>query len=536
MNYLNYLDWIVIGLYFTILLGIILWSIKRKNRTSADYFLAGREIGWFVVGASIFASNIGSEHLVGLAGAGAATGMVMGHWELHAWVILLLGWVFVPFYIRSGVFTMPEFLERRYDSRSRWFLSIISLVGYVFTKVSVTVFAGAIVFETLMGLNFWTGALLVLLITGLYTIIGGMRSVVYTEAMQTIVLLMGSFVLLALGLIKIGGWNNLHTIAGSDHFNMWKKLSDPNFPWLGIALGTPIIGFWYFCTDQYIVQRTLAARSITQARRGTIFGAYLKLTVVFIFMVPGLIAYALAKTGQIDLTSSNAAFPTLVLTLLPAGLRGLMAASLLAALMSSLAAVFNSCSTLFTVDVYKKLKPESTEKHLITVGRIATIVVTILGVAWIPFMKIISDQLYKYLQSVQSYLAPPIAAVFLLGIFSKRINATGSIAALASGFVLGMLRLFLELNKDKLGGILFQIANLNFLYFCFSLFAVSILIMIIVSLLTGKPDQLKIKGLTYNTLSAETKAETKKSWNRWDFVHTVIIIAIIVSILIYFTG
>jgi len=535
MQGLQSLDWVFIALYFAVLFGIAWWVIRQKQRNTADYFLAGRHVAWFVIGASIFASNIGSEHIVGLAGTAAKSGVAMGHYELHAWCILLLGWVFVPFYTRSKVFTMPEFLEMRYSPKARWFLSLISLVAYVLTKVSVTVYAGAVVFQTLMGIKFWTGALIIVILTGIYTIVGGLRAVVYTESLQAIVLIIGSITVTIVGLTKIGGWDNLVSVAGSQHFNLFLPLDHPDFPWLGMVLAPPIVGIWYWCTDQYIVQRTLAAKNETQGRRGTIFAAFLKLLPFFIFIIPGVIAYALAKTGQLDLPTSDQAFPTMVKALLPPGFRGLVVGGLLAALMSSLAAVFNSCSTLFTMDIYKKIRPDSSEKTLVFVGRIATGVVVVCGILWIPLMKFISGELYHYLQSVQSYLAPPIAAVFLLGLFWKRINSAGALTTLIGGFIIGMLRLVAELFKEHLSGWLYTFADINFLYFCVYLFLVCIAVMIVVSLFTQRPTYEKIQGLTYGTTVAEDKATTRASWNMKDVILSLIILAIIALVLIYFS-
>ncbi len=529
------LDWVVIGLYFAVILGIALWVLRQKQDTPTDYFLAGRNVGWFVIGASILASNIGSEHIVGLAGTAAKTGVVMGHYELHSWCVLLLGWVFVPFYMRSMVFTMPEFLEKRYSPLARWFLSVITLFGYIITKVSVTVYAGAVVFQVLMGIDFWTGALIIVVITGIYTILGGLRAVVYTESLQAIVLIAGSITVTIMGLIKIGGWSNLLAVAGSGHFNMFLPANHPEFPWTGMVFAPPIIGIWYWCTDQYIVQRTLAARNETQARRGSIFAAYLKILPFFIFLIPGIIAYALAKSGQLDLPEADQAFPAMVKALLPAGLRGLVAGGLLAALMSSLAAVFNSCSTLFTMDIYTKLRPDSSEKTLVLVGRIATGVVVILGILWIPMMKNISGELYHYLQSVQAYIAPPITAVFLLGLFWKRINAPGALTALIGGFVVGMLRLVAELNKEALSGWLYVFADIVFLHFAIFLFLGCIAAMIIVSLLTAEPSYEKIQGLTYATTVTADKEKSRASWNYKDVIHSVVIITIIALVLLYFS-
>jgi SSS family solute:Na+ symporter len=535
MEGLQPLDWIVVALYFSVIFGIAWWVIRQKQATTTEYFLAGRHVGWFVIGAAIFASNIGSEHIVGLAGTAAKTGVAMGHYELHAWCILLMGWVFVPFYMRSKVFTMPEFLEMRYSPSARWFLSIISLIAYILTKVSVTVYAGAVVFQTLMGVEFWTGALITVILTGIYTILGGLKAVVYTESLQAIVLLLGSITVTIVGLIKIGGWNNLISIAGSDHFNLFLPLDHPEFPWLGMVLAPPIVGIWYWCTDQCIIQRVLAARGETQGRRGSIFASYLKLFPFFIFFIPGITAYALVKTGQLDLGSSDQAFPALVKALLPVGLRGLVVGGLLAALMSSLAAVFNSCSTLFTMDIYKKIRPDTPEKKLVLVGRIATGVVVVSGILWIPFMKYISGELYHYLQSVQSYIAPPITAVFLLGIFWKRINSRGAIATLIGGFVIGMLRLVAELNKDHLEGILYTFADVNFLYFCFYLFVVCIAAMVIISFLTKEPSYEKIQGLTYGTTVVEDRKASRASWNKRDVMLSLVVLIIIALVMIYFS-
>ncbi len=529
------LDWIVVGIYFLVLLGIAAWVMRQKTESTTDYFLAGRHVGWFVIGASIFASNIGSEHIVGLAGTAANSGMVMGHYELHSWLVLLLGWVFVPFYMRSRVFTMPEFLELRYSPAARWFLSLTTLIAYVLTKISVTIYAGAVVFQALMGVDFWTGALIVVLLTGVYTVIGGLRAVVYTEALQAMVLIAGSVTVTVAGLVQIGGWSGLVEAVGATHFNMFLPADHPEFPWTGMVFAPPIIGLWYWCTDQYIVQRALTAEDETAARRGTIFAAYLKLLPFFIFMIPGVIAFALANSGRLELAEADQAFPTLVVALLPAGFRGLVAGGLLAALMSSLAAVFNSSSTLFTIDIYQKLRPDSSEKTLVLVGRVATGVLVILGVLWIPLLQSLSGQLYTYLQSVQAYIAPPIAAVFFFGLFWKRINATGAIAALAGGFVLGMGRLVAEINSQYLSGWLLTYAEINFLHFAIFLFLACIGMLVIGSLITPPPSDEQLRGLTYATTRAADRERSRGSWNSWDVVHSVVIVAIILMILLYFS-
>ncbi len=535
MQVFTVLDWITLVLFF-IGLGYIIWSvINQKQDSPEQYFLAGRNLGWFVIGASIFASNIGSEHIVGLAGTAANSGMVMGHYELHSWIILLLGWFFVPFYLRSTVFTMPEFLEKRFSESSRWILTIITLVSYVLTKVSVTVYAGAVVFETLMGIEFWSGALLIVIITGCYTILGGLKAVIYTDALQAMVLIIGSITISVIGLMKIGGWSNLVSAVEPTHFNMFLPADHPDFPWIGMVFAPPIIGIWYWCTDQYIVQRVLSAKNVTEARKGTIFAGYLKLLPIFMFFIPGLIAYAMTKTGQLSYASSDQVFPTLVRELLPSGIRGLVAGGLLAALMSSLSSVFNSCSTLFTMDIYKKLYPETGEKKLVLVGRIATAIVVLSGIMWIPFIKVVSGAgLYTYLQSVQAYIAPPIASVFLLGLFWSRINANGALAALLGGFIAGMVRLGLEIKKSTLmaDGIWYKIADLNFLYFAIFSFLTCVVVLISVSMLTPPPDASKINGLTYDTSKIDNE---ENSDLKSDKINSYVILAILALILLYFS-
>lgn len=535
MKVFTTLDWITLILFF-IGLGYIIWRvINQKQDSPEQYFLAGRNLGWFVIGASIFASNIGSEHIVGLAGTAANSGMVMGHYELHSWIILLLGWFFVPLYLNSTVFTMPEFLEKRFSESSRWILTIITLVSYVLTKVSVTVYAGAVVFETLMGIEFWSGALLIVLITGCYTILGGLRAVIYTDALQAMVLIVGSITISVIGLLKIGGWGNLVSVVEPTHFNMFLPSDHPDFPWIGMVFAPPIIGVWYWCTDQYIVQRVLSAKNVSEARKGTIFAGYLKLLPIFMFFIPGLIAYAMTKTGQLSYGSSDQVFPTLVRELLPSGIRGLVAGGLLAALMSSLSSVFNSCSTLFTMDIYKKLYPETDEKKLVFVGRIATGIVVLSGILWIPFIKVVSGAgLYTYLQSVQAYIAPPIASVFLLGLFWSRINASGALAALVGGFIAGMIRLGLEIKKSTLtvDGIWYQIADLNFLYFAIFSFLTCVVVLIAVSMLTPPPNLEKINGLTYDTSKKNIEGNDHP---KSDKINSYIILAILALILIYFS-
>jgi SSS family solute:Na+ symporter len=546
------LDWIVLGIFCLGLVGIIIWVVRQKDETSEDYFLAGRDATWLAIGSSIFASNIGSEHLVGLAGAGASSGMAMAHWEMHGWLILILGWFFVPFYARSGVFTMPEFLEKRYNKGSRSVLSIISLVSYVFTKVAVTVYAGGIVFKQVFGIEsmfgidfFWISAVGLVVLTGIYTTLGGMKAVLWTSVLQTPILLVGSLSILVIGLIKLGGWNEMMEIcravpvnsAGNTMTDLMRSATDPEYPWTGVILGSAIIGFWYWCTDQFIVQRVLSGRNQKESRRGAILGAAFKLSPVFIFLIPGMIAYSLNAKGMINLTDNDAAFSVLVKELLPLGFKGLVVGGILAALMSSLASLFNSSATLFTVDFYLKYRPQALEKELVKVGRIATVVVVVLGILWIPVMRGLGKVLYAYLQDVQSLLAPGIAAVFLLGVVSRKTTPMAGLIGLISGFVLGMTRLALKIFASGIStdSIIYKtFLAPNWLHYEIVLFFLVIGIMIVTSMVTKQADQVAIKGLYYGSATAEEKAVTRASYNNWDLLFSGIIIAVIIGFYIYF--
>ena len=555
------LDYIVIGLFAIALIGIIVWVFKQKQDSSGDYFLAGRDATWLAIGASIFASNIGSEHLIGLAGAGASSGMAMAHWEIQGWMILILGWVFVPFYERSMVLTMPEFLEKRYNKESRTILSLISLVSYVLTKVAVTVYAGGLVFKEVFGIQelwgidfFWIAAIGLVVLTALYTVVGGMKSVLYTSVLQTPILLLGSLVILVLGLKAVGGWDQVLAACsltpaneyGDTMVNLIRDNRDPDFPWLGALIGSSIIGFWYWCTDQFIVQRVLSGKNEQQARRGTIFGAYLKLTPVFLFLIPGMIAFAMQKNGVMingvpfTMSTADAAFPSLVAQLLPAGFKGLVVCGILAALMSSLASLFNSSAMLFTIDFYKKYKPEASEKTLLYVGRLATVVVVVLGILWIPVMKSVGSVLYNYLQDVQSVLAPGIAAAFLLGILSKRTTPLGGMWGLIIGFIIGITRLGAKVYYTTAGvdagdswfkGLFF---DTNWLFFCGSMLVFCLAAIAIISKFTPAAPAEQIQGLTFGSSTPEQRAATRASWNKWDVIHSCIILMITAAFYIYF--
>ena len=584
MQGLETLDWVVIALYFLLIAGLAIWVMSQKQNNTEEYFLAGRNLGWFIIGASIFASNIGSEHLVGLSGSGATDGVALAHYELHAWCLLVLGWIMVPFYMRSKVFTMPEFLEKRYSPQARTILSIISLVAYVLTKIAVGIFAGGIVFSVLLpdvellGMTpFWFGSILVIILTGIYSIIGGFKAVAYTEALQTVILVIGSLLLTIYGLDALGGWGKLREIAGSEMFNLWKPMVpagvestwapvreegrmawyfNDNYPWLGMLFCAPIIGLWYWCTDQYIVQRTLGAASETEARRGSIFAAFLKLLPVFIFIIPGLITYALAKSGTNPamqqvlfdengvLIRENAqqAFPMLVVNDLPVGVRGIVVAGLLAALMSSLAGVFNACSTLFTMDFYSRFRPNASQEQLVWIGRVATGVMVLVGLLWIPVIQG-GKGLYDYLQGVQAYLAPPIFVVFFFGIYMKRLNAKGCIASMTVGFLMGLFRLAIDtpikLADDfsyEKGSFLWIVNNIFFQYYSLLITIVCIVVFIAVSYTSPAPSYDKISGLTFSTMTDADRLKTKSSWETKDIVSSVIVIALILAAYLYFRG
>ncbi|MBE2215793.1 MAG: sodium/solute symporter [Opitutaceae bacterium] len=561
---MHWLDWIVISLYFG-LIGWVAWWYGRHQKDTKDYFLAGRNAGWVVIGASIFTSNIGSEHIVGLAGQGAFTGMAMAHWELHAWCLIVLAGFFVPFYYKSGVQTIPEFLEKRFSARTRLVLSCVSLVAYVFTKVSVTVYAGAIVFQALLpeisltigGFTanaFWIGALSTVIITGIYTVFGGMRAIMNTATPQAVIILFGSFVITYIGLSKLGGWGELVAMckANKENFALWRPLTDPGFPWLGVMIASPIIGIWYWCTDQYIVQRALSAKDLATARRGSLFGGLLKIWPVLIFLVPGLIGWALHQKGIITLPpkivggevvgpiDGDQVFPTLVKALLPAGIRGLIVACLLAALMSSLASLFNSSASLFTVDIYEKLRPGRPERHLLNVGRFTTALIVVLGILWIPVMaKVSGGGLYQYLQSVQGYLAPPITAVFIIGMAWPRINSAGATWALVGGFILGIIKLTLQTfygaGKIESPALLASIGDFNFLYATGALFLASAVILVVVSLLTAPPSREKTHGLTYGSIHQVYGAEIRESWDTGNKLLAGLILVLVLGMYTYFS-
>ena len=578
---LTLIDWLAIAAYFAVLGGVVAVTMKRRKiQSGEDLFLGGRSVGWLAIGASIFAANIGSEHLIGLAGSGAAAGLSQSHWEFHSWVLIMMSWVFLPFYYKSGVSTMPEFLERRFGPKARWILSLVSLAAYVLTKISVTVYAGALFFEVMMPEvsltiggttigSFWIGAVATVVLAGLYSSIGGLSAVVYTDLVQTGVILAGTLSVTAFALYHLGhsgialadgstaqsigdGWavlkQTIRATGNTEQFGLWHSLSHKTFPWLGVVVASVTIGIWYWCTDQFIIQRTLAAKNLRNARRGAIWGGFLKLAPVFLFLVPGMLGFALhhnhvsiggaqfaipLQTGADGAAAikGDTVFPTLVQSLLPAGFRGLVVAGMIAALMSSLASLFNSVSTLFTVDVYQKLKPDTPQKKLVGIGRATTVSMTVLGLLWLPIMKAISGGgLYQYIQAVQSFLAPPIVAVFVLGLFWKRMNLRGAVWGLSLGFTLGMAKLAANAIWGGADGYAF----IQDYYFSGLLLVTSVVVVAVSSLTAPAPDAAHLSGLNFSCLDAKYKEENRASWNWVDVVSSAVVIGLVACAYIYF--
>ena len=547
-------DIAIIALYFLVIFSIGFY-FARRGRTSTDYFLASRNVGWFAIGASLFVSNISTEHFIGLSGSGASSGLAVGHFEWWACLILLvLGWVFVPFYLRSNVFTMPEFLERRFSRSCAVYLASISIIAYIFTKISVQLYAASVVLERVAGWTLWKTAVALVVATGIYTVAGGLAAVIYTDMVQTMILITGAVILTFVGLHRVGGFEALRAAVPASYFHMIKPTNDPAFPWTGIFFGAPILGIWYWCTDQVIVQRVLSAKDEGHAKAATIFAGFLKILPVYMLVLPGVIALALFRDmfrfgPNGEMLNPDTAYPTLILNLLPPGLVGLVLAALLAAVMGAMASVFNSASTLVTLDFYKKIKPDASEAKLVNMGRVATGVMVLLGLMWVPFIHLISSQLYIYLQSVQAYISPPIAACFVLGILWPRLNAQGAISSLLTGFVLGAVRFVLELRAK--GGTppapgLDWLVQMNFLHYAIFMFVICSLVLIGVSLVTPAPERRKLAGLTFATVAdkmdvtpltpatefkpaAETALE-----HRVNIVFSLVLVATVVGLWIYF--
>ena len=532
------IDYFLLAMYFLIVFAIGIWSSRKNRGDSRNYFLAGGTVGWVAIGASLFASNISSEHFIGLCGSGAQGLLVEGQYEWLACLILLvLGWLFVPFYIKTGVFTMPEFLERRYNAPCRYYLSAISLVAYVLTKISVAAYAGALLLNKLLGVDMWTGAIIVILATGAYTVFGGLRAVIYTEFFQCFVLIGGGILMTVLAIQhpSVGGLEGLIDKTNPEVFNLWKPASDNTYPWTAILFGAPILGVWYWCTDQMIVQRTLAAGGVEQARRATILAGYMKILPVFILVLPG-VAGAIIYPHLAGATESNEMYATMVQDILPAGIKGVVVAALLAALMSSLASTFNSASTLFTMDFYRKFRKDASDRELVFMGQAATLALVGFGLACLPLVEMMGTGLFTYLQQIQGYISPPIAAVFLLGITWKRVNGKGAFASLLAGFVVGLVcfvTAFLKKNGTLTEGLFYDFAQIHFLHQATIMFLISVAVLIIVSLATEAPtpEKLAVFAMREKVEEGETTQST-----RLNVGLTVVLVGTILALWYVFSG
>ncbi len=492
----SFIDSLILFVYFIFIVSLGFYYSGKKDKSYSDYFLAGRKSGWITVGLSIFAANISSEHFIGLAGSGASRGLAVGQFELMAiFILVILGWLLAPIYIKSGVVTMPEFLEKRFDRRNRRFFTTLSITIYLFTKITVSLFAGGILFYKIFGIGIYTSAILIVLVTGLYTVIGGATAVIKTNVFQAAMLIIGAVILTIFGLKEVGGFTGLQAKLPADFFNMFKPISDPDYPWTGIVFGAPILAFWYWCADQYIVQNVLTSKSINDARRGSLLAALLKIIPIFILVLPGLIAAALFPE-----INGDEAYPILLASnILPMGLKGVVLAGLLAAVMSSLASVFNVTATLFTNDIYKPKHPDASERELVLIGRLATTVTVVTAIICVPLVKLISSQVYLFLQGIQAYISPPIVAVFIFGLVMKKATAKGAYYTLIIGELIGISRLVIELLIN--GGIisnsiLSYYIGINYLHFAIILFVISSTVLIAVSLL--EKEQVKEIKLAYS--------------------------------------
>jgi SSS family solute:Na+ symporter len=480
VNNLSSLDIFIILVYF-ISVFIISIIYTRRNDTTTNYFLAGRQLGWMAIGTSLFATNISSEHFIGLAGYGATKGLAVGNFEWLAIIALLfLAWLFAPLFLKAKVFTVPEFFGKRFNNSSRLFLSILSIFVYILTKISISLFAGGLLLNAILGWDLYTSAIIMMIITGIYTIIGGLRTVVYTSVLQVVFLLVGAIVFTVFCLNEVGGFTELKKALPADYFSIFKPASDPEFPWTGIVFGAPILAIWYWCTDQYIVQKILSAKNVSAARSGAILTAFMKILPAFILVFPGLIAAALFPGIRGD-----EAYPTLLnASFIPTGIKGLVLVGVLAALMSSLSSCFISTSTLFTMDLYRYFQPNAGDKKLVLVGRLATTAMVIIGILWIPIVKTFNNHIYVQLQSIQAYFSPPIAAVFLLGVFWKRINSKGAIWGLTLGTFLGIIRLingWTSINLLRDSTLLGWFFTINYLHFAVVLFGLTVVLVIAAS-------------------------------------------------------
>jgi SSS family solute:Na+ symporter len=478
------LDLFVLLAYLVVVMSLGFYYSSSRDKTLKDYLLFGRNAGWVTVGFSIFATNISSEHFIGLAGSGASRGLVVGQFELMAvFILIAFGWFIAPVYYRAGIVTVPEFIEQRFDASIRKFFSGFSIVLYLFTKISVTLYAGGFLFNRLFGINIYTSAVIIVFITGLYSVIGGSAAVMRTHVFQTIVLIAGAVILTLFGLKEVGGITGLQQRLPSDYFSLFKNVSDPEYPWTGVIFGMPIIACWYWCADQYIVQRVLSAKSVNDARKGSLLAAALKILPILILVMPGLIAVALFPGIRGD-----EAYPVLLSSnILPSGLKGLVISGILAAVMSSLASAFNCTAALVTNDFFKPRHPEASERTLVLTARLVTTVIVFTAILCVPLVKLISSQVFIYLQSLQGFVSPPITAVFVFGMLFKSVNSKGVKWTLIIGESLGLILLVTGWMVDAgiiNNPLICRAMQINFLHFTIILFAISSFVLLTVSRIT----------------------------------------------------
>jgi SSS family solute:Na+ symporter len=504
---ISFADNLIIFIYFIIAMSIGLIAAMHQDKSPKDYFLAGRNVGWLLIGSSLFATNISSEHFVGLAGAGSVHGLSVGHFEWIAiFILFILGWLFAPVFIKADVYTMPEFLGKKFGGKTRSYLTAVSLAAYFFTKIAVTLIAGGYLLSKILGLDMITFAVFIVLLTGLYTVIGGLASVLKTQLFQSIVLIIGSLLLTIYGLADIGGISVLTEKLPSSYFEIFKPLSDPDFPWTGVLFGAPILGIWYWCTDQYIVQRLLSAKNISSARKGTLLAAALKLVPIVLLLIPGLIAAV-----KYPNVKGDSSFAYLISgSLLPAGIKGLVIAGFFAALMSSLASAFNSSATLLAMDVFRVKKPHTSDSELILIGRLATIFIVVLAILFVPLLRIIDSQIYIYLQKIQAFISPPIASAFIFGVFWKKAKSKGIFWSLVIGGAFGFVRIITSyINPAIINNIqLLKMYNdIQYLHFAAILFIVSSAILIGVSLLSKETQKPELSDFSEFNLEEEIHLE-----------------------------
>ena len=483
---LNTIDFIIILAY----LIFIIWrgfTYVRAHENAEQYFLAGRSLTWPLIGLSLFASNMSSSSLVGLAGSGYETGFSVYSYEWMATIVLIIFAIFfLPFYLRSKVYTMPEFLEKRYDAKSRYYFSALTIIGNIGIDTAATLYAGALVIQIIFPqVELWESILALAVLSGLYTIAGGLKAVVFTDAFQAILLVAGSIVITILAFIKVGSWEAVTAVTPQEHFSIVQPVNDKFLPWPGLFTGVLLLGFYFWATNQFIVQRALGAKNTKHGQWGSLFAGFLKLTVLFIMVYPGTMARVLYP----DIEKANLVYPTLLFDLLPTGLLGLVLAGLLAAMMSSIDSALNSASTLVTMDFYRKFRPKTSSEGLMWVGRIVTLIFMVLSALWAPQIDKFPT-LWEYLQSALSYIAPPIVALFVIGLFWKRANGQGAFAAILVGV---LLAIFFFIFGDAV-----WMPEIHFLYVAGILFVICSLTIFIVSLLTDPPAEEKIKDYTWS--------------------------------------